>query len=182
MSLRNTVSTYGSVAKFFHWLIFLLLFFMIVFGFFLEDLPKDYQPVAYNLHKLTGLTILALMVLRGFWALVNPKPALPADTLAWQRMAERIVHFLFYVAVITMPLAGWIGSVAGGRPPHLGDFKFTLPIEQNKALAEAAFELHGIVAIVIIVLFVIHVTAALYHHYIKRDDVLRRMLPYSGHR
>lgn len=177
MSLRNTHLAYGSVAKFFHWATSVLIILMLVFGFFLEDVPKDYQPTTYNLHKLTGLTILLLMLMRLTWTLMNPKPALPADTLAWQRYAERVVHFMLYLFAILMPLVGWVGSVAGGRPPRVGDFYFNLPIAPNKALAEAAFETHELVAFILIFLISVHALAAMYHHYVKRDNILRRMLP-----
>lgn len=182
MSLRNTESTYGSVSKFFHWLIFLLLLFMVTFGYLLSSVPKDYQPVAYNIHKLTGLTILVLMVLRALWALSNPKPALPLDAKPWEHVAEHTVHLLLYLVVIAMPLAGWIGAVAGGRPPHIGSFNIELPISESKALSHAAFEMHGTLAIMLIVLFSIHVLAALYHHFIRKDDILRRIMPHSRNR
>lgn len=177
MSLRNTTISYGSVAKFFHWLIFFLLLFMIIYGFFLESIPKDYQPIAYNIHKLTGLTILTLMILRALWALTNPKPLPPFDVPFWQQWAERLVHFLLYATIIVMPLAGWIGAVAGGRPPHIGSLNISLPIEQNKTLASTAFQIHNTIAIIIIVLVSIHILAALYHYFIKKDEILNRMMP-----
>ena len=178
MAIRNTIASYGSVAKFFHWTIAVLLLCMIVFGFFLESIPKDYQPIAYNSHKLTGLTIFVLMILRGLWALINPKPILPYNTQLWERIAERSVHYLLYAVVLTMPLVGLIGSVAAGRPPHIGSFVITLPIAEDKAFAENAFTLHGILAFTLIALITIHVCAALFHHFIRKDDILRRMLPY----
>ncbi|SRR5579883_193023 len=178
MTFRNTSTSYGSIAKFFHWLIFLLLLFMVIYGFLLGDIPKDYQPTAYNFHKLLGLTILALMILRALWAGINPKPALPFGTPSWERGVERGMHFLLYVIVMAMPLAGWIGSVAGGRPPHIGNLNITLPIAQNKPLAETLFDLHNNLAIILIILVSLHILAALYHHFIKRDDILRRMLPH----
>lgn len=177
MPLRNTPMSYGSVAKFFHWLIFILLAIMLTFGFFLSHIPKTYQPLAYNTHKLTGLTILTLMILRALWALTNPKPILPKDTRPWQRVAERTVHFLLYLTVMLMPLAGWIGSMAAGRPPHIGDINLNLPIGQDKLLSDTAFKIHGLLAITIIVLVSVHVMAALYHHVIKKDNILRRMMP-----
>ena len=178
MQLRNTSTTYGAVSKFFHWLIFLLVLAMLIFGYFLDDVPKEYKAVAYNLHKLTGLTILLLMLLRLMWALTNSKPLLPAETSCWQRGAERIVHGLLYAALIGMPLAGWIGAVAGEKPPHLGDFQFNLPIAPSKALKNTAFDIHGYLAITIIVLVSVHALAALYHHFIKKDNILKRMLPW----
>lgn len=175
--LKNTKTSYGSVAKFFHWLISPLVILMLLAGYFLEDVPEAYQPITYNVHKLIGLTILTLMLLRLCWALMNVKPLLPAGSASWERVLELTVHFSLYFFVILMPLAGWVGSVAGGRPPHIGDFMFNLPIEQNKELAGLAFEIHGWVAIILITLVSVHVLAALYHHLVRKDNILVRMLP-----
>lgn len=180
MSLKNTATTYGSVAKFFHWLIFFLLIFIITLGYFLDEIPKESQPVVYNIHKLTGLSILTLMILRGIWALFNIKPLLPMRTHTWERWVERLVHWLLYAAVIAMPLAGWIGSSAAGHPPHLGDYPLLLPVPASKTLAESSFDLHNKIAIIIIVLFCVHAIAALFHHFIRKDEVLKRMLPGSS--
>lgn len=176
MAIKNTTTSYGSVAKFFHWLIVVLVLGMLVFGYFLDDVPKDYQGVTYNIHKLIGLSILIVIILRALWAMANVKPLLPASLPLWQRSGARIIHLLLYVVLIAMPLAGWIGSSAGGRPPHLGDYKLFFPVDQSKALAEAAFDTHHSLAIIIIVLISLHFLAALYHHFVRKDDVLRRML------
>lgn len=177
MAAKNTSSSYGSVSRLLHWLIFLLVLFMIPLGYFMEDFPKDYQGLAFNTHKLVGLCILALMLLRLFWALVNVKPSLPFQTPLWQIAAERCMHFLLYAGLIIMPLSGLIGSVAGGKPPHFYGINIQLPIEESKPLAKFAFgSIHNPLAIILIILISIHILAALYHHFIKRDDVLRRML------
>lgn len=177
MGFKNTLTTYGSVTKVFHWLIFLLVLFNIIYGFSMEDAPKAYIGTVINIHKLTGLTILSLVFLRALWALVNPRPPLPIGTPYWQRALERIVHYLLYLVLFAMPLAGWIGSVAAGRAPHIGDFYFQLPVPHNKALGTIAMETHNTIAIVIIVIVSLHILAALYHHFIKKDDILLRMLP-----
>lgn len=143
---------------------------------------KNIQPLTYDIHKLMGLTILGLVILRLLWALINPKPVLPAETFPLQKLAERLFHAMLYMFVILMPLAGWIGSVAEGRAPYLGHVSFELPIDQNKALADAAFNLHGTTAIILIVLISLHTLAALYHHFIRKDDILMRMLPKGRHR
>lgn len=175
--LRNTHQEYGLVTKTFHWVIFLLLLFMIIYGFLLPSIPKPYQAFAYNLHKQTGLTILLLMILRLFWSLANPKPKLPQNTPNWQAVLERVVHWLLYIVIIAMPLAGWIGSSAVGKGPHFFGVALNLPIPANKQLSEICFQIHNTVAIIIIVLVSVHVLAALYHYFIKRDQVLQRMLP-----
>src|SRR3989338_3411295 len=118
MPIRNTKTAYGSVSKFIHWLIFILLAGMLTFGYFLDCIPKDYQATAYNLHKLTGLTILTIMLFRVVWTLSNPIPALPANVKPWEHFAEVTVRILLYISVIAMPLVCWIGSCAAGRAPH----------------------------------------------------------------
>lgn len=179
MTLRNTTNTYGSVAKILHWLIFLFVLGMLTFGFLLDSIPKPYQGLAYNIHKVNGLIVLALMIIRILWRSVNVKPLLPIDTQPWERFAEQTVHFLLYVTLILMPLSGWIGSSSAGKPPHIGDLALGLPIEKNKALISSAFELHEYLAYAIIALVTIHVLAALFHYLFRRDNVLQRMLPDS---
>lgn len=175
MSLKNTATSYGSIAKFFHWTIFILLFFMIIYGYFLDSFPKDYKKMASNIHKLIGLVILLLMILRAGWALMNTKPQL--DMRIWEHYAERTLHLLLYVVIILMPIAGWIGASAANKPPHIGDYAFRLPIEENKPLVKIAFNIHGWLAIIIITFVSLHILAALYHHFIRKDGVLRRMMP-----
>ena len=181
MTLCNTSTTYGSVSKFFHWVIFLLLFLMVILGYAMGYIPKNspYMPIVFNIHKLTGLSVLLLMLLRLIWMLTNTRPALPLDTRIWERWVERLVQGLLYLVVIVMPLSGWIGSSAAGKPPHIGALTFQLPISHSKVIAGNAFVLHRGLAITLIVLFCIHLLAALYHAIIKKDNILQRMLPHS---
>jgi len=140
------------------------------------DKPLRSQLV--NIHKLIGLVILVLMLLRLIWAVNNIKPSLPAGTPTWQRWSERWMHFLLYAALIVMPVSGWVGSVAGGKSPHLGSINFSLPLAHSKSLSDFAFDdIHIPLAVIIIILVSIHALAAFYHHFVKKDDVLRRMLP-----
>ena len=176
MPVTNTQTQYGSVAKFLHWLIFILLLGMLVGGFCFGYLPKEYKGTVYNLHKLTGITILALMIIRVVWAIFNVKPAMPAATPCWQRFAAHIVHLGLYALVIAMPLAGWIGASAAQKYPHIGDFNFKLPVPHEKWIVGTAFDFHTWIAYAIIAFASVHILAALYHHYILKDDVMRRMM------
>lgn len=176
MRFRNTTTSYGSVAKVLHWLIAVLVLCMLVFGFFLDDIPDDYKGMVYNVHKLTGLTILMLMLIRISWTAINPKPALPARTKWWEKWAERVVHMALYVMIVAMPLAGWIGSSASDKPPHLGRLNLLLPVEQTKPLAKTSFFMHGLIAYFIIALLCVHIGAALLHHFVRKDNVLKRMM------
>ncbi|MBX3708334.1 MAG: cytochrome b [Gammaproteobacteria bacterium] len=180
MSMRNTTTSYGSVTKLFHWLIFLLVLAIIPLGYTMGSIQdKVLRSQVVNIHKLIGVSILILMLLRALWALNNIKPALPFQTPNWQRWVERCMHVVLYVGLIIMPLSGLIGSVAAGKPPQLGSIRIEFPVALNKPLAEFMFEyIHEPLALILIALISIHIFAALYHHFIKRDDILRRMMPY----
>lgn len=178
--LKNTQTTYGSVAKFFHWVVFFLVAFMLVLGYFMVDIDdKPLRGQVINIHKLIGLTILLLMLLRATWASVNPKPIL-LNAARWEHFIERLMHYTLYVVLIAMPLFGWTGSVAGGYIPHLFSINFNLPVPQNKTLSDICFSIHNTLAVVIIVLVSLHILAALYHHFIKKDNILLRMMPGSN--
>ncbi len=177
----RALKQYSTVSKILHWLIAFAVLGMLCVGFFLDDIPEQYQATAYMLHKSTGLTILMLMIIRFIWIHASGKPPLPATTKLWERVLTRIVQYSFYVLLIMMPLSGWIMSVAAGRiPVYFGLFKVPFPgIEENKSLAEFMVSSHVTIAWIIIAFIVLHVAGALKHHFINRDDVLRSMWPRS---
>ena len=174
--VRNTLTSYGSIAKTFHWLIFFLVLFMLFLGYFMDDVAQEARGQVYNIHKLTGLSILVLMILRLLWTLTNPKPIIP-DPKLWERFAAHSVHYFFYFLLIAMPIAGWIMSSAAGKSPHLFHWMIALPISQSKPTAGLFASIHNTLAIVIIVTISLHVLAALYHYYVRKDNVLQRMMP-----
>jgi cytochrome b561 len=177
MGLRNSLTSYGIVAKFLHWLLFILVSAIIALGYLRGDLPEEYKATAINLHKLLGVIILFLMVLRALWALTNPKPYPLGNASYLARIIERVVHGLLYLSLFLMPLSGWIGSVAAGKPPRIGERVFSLPLDPDKSLVKLAFFIHNNLALILIGLIILHTLAALYHHFIRKDDILRRMLP-----
>jgi cytochrome b561 len=178
MKNQAALNSYSGGIKFFHWLIAVMVLAMLSFGFFLEDLPEQYQPLAFMMHKSTGLTILFLMIVRFIWVLYCGKPSLPKNTPLWEILLSRFVQYCFYVFIICMPLAGWISSVAANRvPSYFGLFPLSLPIEPNKALATFMIQSHVVIAWILIALIVLHVFGAIKHHVIDKDNVLKRMLP-----
>lgn len=180
MSLKNTINSYGSVTKFFHWTIAILIIGMLIFGYFLEDIPKEYEGIALTIHKSIGLFILFLVVIRIIWAFFNVKPRLPGEgPLA--RFLEWTVQYTLFVCMIAMPLAGWIGSSSSGKVPSIAGVKLALPIPADKPLIETSFFMHNNIAIILIVFITIHVLAALYHYFVRKDNILQRMLPQRNH-
>ena len=179
MTLTNTNQSYGSIAKFLHWLIAIIVICLLFAGYFMGDIAdKSLKLQVFNLHKLFGLSVLALILLRLLWRLANPVPLLPPEMALWERTLEKTVKAFFYIALFVMPLSGWIFSTADGHAPHLGNIKLAAPfIPLNKTLADDIFNIHSTFAIIIIGLLCLHIAGALKHHFINKDNVLRRMLP-----
>jgi len=174
--LRNTDMKYGSMSKFFHWLVFLLVLTLILVGFFWED-TGTIKGTVINTHKLIGLLTLTIVILRLLWTLNNPKPQIP-NAKRLEKVVEHTVHGLIYLALFGMPLSGWLMVTAAGRPPHLFGQALPMPgIAQDKALAGLAADVHLVLAWTLIVLVSLHVLAALKHHFIDKDIVLKRMWP-----
>lgn len=178
MGFRNTNENYGSIAKFFHWLIFALIVTLLLVSWFMGKLSPELKGTVYNTHKLVGLTVLLLTTARLIWAVSGSKPKLPSAMKPWEKLAEKAVHIGLYACLIFMPLCGWIMSTAAGQAPQLLGYTVNLPgVIQDKATSHLFNNYHAFIAWVIVALVSVHVGAALKHHFINRDNVLRTMLP-----
>jgi cytochrome b561 len=131
----------------------------------------------YNWHKWAGMTILALSALRLLWRLTHRPPAEPAGP-HWQQVAAKTVHRLMYVLFFAIPLVGWAYSSAAGFPIVLfGVLPLPDFVPADKALSELIKPWHEASAFALAALAVVHVGAALKHHWIDKDGLLTRMLP-----
>jgi cytochrome b561 len=126
------------------------------------------------------VTIFLLAVLRLAWRLTNPVPPQPGSMPQWQRRLAGLSHATLYAILIVMPVTGWIMSSALNLPVvYLGLIPIPSPFGVDRALGETMKVVHLSLAVALLVLVAIHIAAALYHHLVLRDDVLRRMLPWS---
>jgi len=179
MGLRNTTERWGAVSQLLHWLIVGLIIVQVTLAEMADELPVGAKKLTLLArHKSFGITILALALLRLAWRLRNPTPLLPGTLKPYERALARITHLMLYVLLFAMPLSGWTMSSARGFPVswfHL----FQLPdlVPKNKALYEALLTTHSTLAAVLAAVVALHVAGALKHHFIHKDDVLRRMLP-----
>lgn len=171
--LKNTEREFGSVAKFFHWVIALLIIGMLCYGYIMQGID------ATNLHQVTGLCILILAAVRIVWRFFNPAPKLPASLLTIEKFAAHTVQALLYLCMFLMPITGWMMSTAYGLIPHIGSFEIPMPgIENDQSFGHMIENIHNTCAVVLIVLICMHVAGALKHHFIDKDpSILRSMLP-----
>lgn len=178
--------SYTKGAIILHWLIAVLLIGQIAGGLYAADLPEEQLALKaqlFQLHKSFGITILLLTVLRIGWRLAHKAPPLPAAMAGWEKLATRLVHIGFYVLLIAIPLLGWahvstttrvVPTVLFGVIPW-PDFPF---LQRGEEVTEFFEEAHEISAKLMILLILVHVGAALKHHFVNRDEVLARMLPF----
>jgi cytochrome b561 len=180
MTFRNTRHRWGAVAQFLHWLIVALIILQVTLATIAEELPPVKKLGMLARHKSVGITILALAILRLSWRWLNPTPPLPTTLKPYERMLARFTHVMLYVLLFAMPLSGWMMSSARGFPVSWFGF-FQLPdlVPKSKPLYEAMLTTHGVLALVLGGVVALHVAGALKHHFMLRDDVLRRMLPFS---
>jgi cytochrome b561 len=169
---------YNGAAIALHWLLALAIFGSFGLGLYMHELPlSPLRLKLFNWHKWAGICILTLSGLRLLWRLTHaPPPELPAPR--WQQRAARGVHGALYLLFFAVPLAGWAYSSAAGLPVvvfgvlPLPDF-----VPTDKALADIAKQVHRLLAFALALLVLLHVAAALKHHFVDRDALLARMWP-----
>ena len=182
----DAAARYSTVAIVLHWLLGLSIFAMFAIGVYMSDLP--FSPARlklYNYHKWAGITFLILSVLRLIWRLVNKPPALPKAIEqampAWQTKIYHATHYALYALFFVVPLIGWAYSSAAGFPIVLfGVLPLPDFISVDKEFAKQIKELHGASAFALIGLALLHIGAALKHHFIDKDGLVSRMLPSSS--
>lgn len=175
--IRNTDNAYGVVAKSFHWILFLMLTFSIVAGNFLASMPKGPEKLeAAGMHKSFGAVLLTMIMLRFVWRLINETPRLPDGTTAGEAFAANVMHRGLYLLMFAQPLSGIIMSQAAGFPvSFFGLFEFPTFLNKDPELAKSFLAIHGAVWIILVIAVLGHVGAALHHHFIKKNNVLKKM-------
>lgn len=180
MGLKNTETSYGSVAKALHWGLALALWGMFLFGRNIAQMKPALDNIhLYGWHKSTGILLLSLILFRLLWRFISAPPKIITDstTPKAQIYLAHSVHFSLYLLMLLTPLLGWLASSATGfEMRFFGTFRIPPIASENPALEEWLFTLHGISATLLIALSVLHLLAALYRHFIKKDNTLRRMI------
>lgn len=191
MGLMNTTTGWGWPARLLHWGVAALILFMLGLGFYIANVltgtDSDTLMARFSLtqtHKSWGVVVFALACLRLGWRLVNPTPALPDTMSAAERLLAHAGHYGLYACMFAMPLTGWLMASAsplqdayGIKNMVFGQFEMPDPfVPGSEALVERFGAAHEAVAILLAVLLAGHAGAALKHHFIDRDTVLKRMI------
>lgn len=178
MSLRSSATHWGLASRLVHWVTLLLLTVTVPLGAFMGDLPKGAAKLRlFALHKSIGITLLALVVLRLAWRLIDRRP-LAAPMPAWQARVAAGLYALLYALLFGVPLAGWAMNSAAGFPLQwFGLVNLPALMKADKGLHELFEDLHGWAAWTLVVLVAGHAAMAFKHHFIDHDDTLRSMLP-----
>jgi len=170
-------TAYGATARFLHWLMFALIAVQVVGGLSIEWFPRASAARAFVLewHQTLGVVALLLALARIFRRLAER--GLPVDGPLWQRRLASAAHVALYALMVVVPAIGYALADARGR--GIPFFGVDLPewIATDRALAHTLEDLHSTLAWVLVGVVAVHAAAALWHHFVLRDDTLRRMLP-----
>ena len=181
MPIQDSRGRYTAIAQAFHWIIAALIVTQFVLGLMQEDLPLGMHKLAVLArHKSFGMTVLMLAVLRLAWRLFNPPPPLPDGMSKVEIILARTTHVAFYVLLFAMPLSGWMMSSAKNYSVSwFGVFTWPNLIAPNERSFDVMRSTHYVLSITLFAVAILHILAALKHHFWNKDDVLTRMLPFT---
>lgn len=179
---------YSAAAHHMHWVTAAVVLAMIPAGLAMTyrgntlNIWDGLTNAMYSSHKLLGFLVLWLVAGRLAYRLLKGAPPDEPTLLWWQKAGSHLVHWLLYGLLLVVPLLGWVGVSLYPSLTVFGLFNLPALAAPNEDLAKVVLEIHGTLAILMGLLACAHVGAALYHHLIRKDGVLRRMLPGLGPR
>ncbi|MEA3404120.1 MAG: cytochrome b [Pseudomonadota bacterium] len=175
--LKNTPTSYGVVSRANHWISAFLFIGLIALGMYMHELEKSPEKFElYDLHKSLGIGLFLLMMLRLVWLKISPNPEQLSKN-KFEHILGHAVKGILYLAMIMMPISGWVMSNSGGHEVAFFDF-FVLPqiVGENETIHEIAKAIHGTAGPLMILVVLLHIAGALKHHFVYKDDTLKRML------
>jgi len=176
MQLKNSEMHFGMIAIILHWIMAILLIALLVLGLYMVRVPISLEKLKlYGWHKEYGMLALLLVIARSIWRISNRIPTLSLPW--WEKVAARTVHYAFYGFMFAMPITGWIITSASGLPVSFFDwFVFPDLVAPNPDTMSLFQQIHKWLGYGLIATIILHTSAALKHHFINKDDILKRML------
>lgn len=176
LPVTNT-ERYGSGAIGLHWAMALLIVVVGVLGLLHDSWSKQTASFWINIHAMVGLLVWVLVIARFWWRSRHPPPALPAEAGEFSRRLSAPVHWLLYALIFVIPIIGVVTFVWHGRVFDFGLFRLNFGIRSNRAIFHPTEDIHGYLAYALFALAGVHAVAAIWHHFIRHDGVLKRMWP-----
>jgi cytochrome b561 len=169
---------YTMTARVLHWVTAFLIISVILLGIVItNEWGGPAQDSLYDLHRSIGAAMIPLMVVRLIYRWGHPPLALPHDIPQLQRLAAHATHWGLYTLLIAQPLTGWIATSAYRAPVTVfGWFELPPIWPENRAFSEQLFSFHSLMGVAIGCLASLHIGAALYHHFVRKDRILMRMI------
>ena len=182
--MNPALQRYTGVAITLHWLIAAAILGTFLLGQYMTGLQLSPAKLKlYSYHKWIGVTIFLLVLIRLAWRASHRPPAPPASMPAWQHSAASIAHFFLYALTLAIPVSGWLMSSASGfQVVYLGLLPVPDLLAKSKDAADQLKQLHEALNWLMVLVVALHMAAALKHHIVDRDEVLRRMLPFLKQR
>jgi cytochrome b561 len=179
MPWRNSTDRYGSLTIGLHWFSLLLLVAVYACINLSDFFPKgsELREGLKTWHYTFGLSVFVLAGLRLAASLTDQIPVIQPEPPRWQRISARSVHIALYALMIGLPLIGWLVLSARGRPIPFFSLHLPALIAENRSLGRVIKDVHEFAGTAGYFLIGLHAAAALFHHYVERDDTLRRILP-----
>jgi cytochrome b561 len=180
--IENREDRYGAIAQLFHWSMALLVIGLAALGLYMVTLPDvgfDTTKVTLVIyHKEFGLLALALLAARLSWRVTQILPRLVENQPDWQKIAAQFAQLSFYGLLFALPVTGYFMSSAAGIPvSFLGLFPLPDFVHRDNDLFQLYVAIHKWLGYGLILLIFVHAGAALRHHFVSKDDTLRKMLP-----
>ena len=179
MLISNTPLRFGLFSKLLHWAIALLILGLIWLGWYMVDLTyyDRWYNASLHYHKSLGILALALALFKLGWQQYTPAPGPVAGLKTWEKTGAKLMHYVLWGMMLLIPVTGYLISTSAGKPIQLFNW-FAIPaiVDVDEELRELAIDVHFYLAYATLFLVAGHAGAALKHHFINRDNTLKRML------
>ena len=175
MHIINTVTEYGLISKFFHWVVAIILIIQIPLGFYLVDLDFGPERISFeNIHIILGLTIFYITIVRLMNNILNPTPKLNTNSFMGQKFLARLNHISLYISILIITVSGILKKLFNGEKLNL--FFKEITLKDNFELSEKFYDVHVIANYVLIGLILLHISAVIIHKIFFKENILKRIL------
>ena len=174
--MRDQANRFPLRSRIFHWTMAVLVLAMLFIGIGMVTTTSSRYDTLLSVHRTIGIVILVLVAARLVNRLLSPAPPLPADLPGWQRVAAKASHVVLYALMFALPTVGWAMLSAGGYPIEIfGSVDLPAILPRDVATFAILRTLHTALALLLFATFLAHLGAALFHRFVRKDDVLQSM-------